>query len=608
MLNRIRELLTPPDFEGDEEKARVARLLNGLLWSLLALSVIAAPPMIILSDTASGRIFSIATVAVVSLPTLGLLWVMRRGRPLLASTLFLTIMLILFAANTFFYGGIRNTMTAGYLLIIVMASLLLDRRGALAFGVATLLTVFGLFWVERTYAGFPPLAPHVSIGDFVIFFAIFVLMAVLMSFALHDLTQALRRARRGEEDLEASNRELRANRDALQTTMRDLRRRNEQVRLASEIARDAAAAQDLEQILERAASLIQTRFNLYHTGLFLLDDRHQYAVLRAAAGHGAEEALARGFWLRVGEQGTVGDVTATGRSYLVRDVREDPIYVEHPLSAEVRSEVMLPLRAGDEVIGAIGCQSREVDAFDEDDVAVLQIMADQLAVAIENARLLDEMEEAVRELELASGRYTRELWRAADRGPERTPGYRYRRLGVEPAHKYPSEAREAWRQGRSVVTTRGGDGHGETSAAAIPIKLREQVIGVFRLSSEERAISPETLSLVEEAADRLSLALENARLLEETQRRAERERLSAEISSQVWGSADIDTILRTAVRELGKTLRASDARIELGIENGNGASRDVGQAGDVGRVSSGGDGGDPLMGGPAGGYSPSREE
>jgi len=566
MLNRIRELLAPPVFEDDGEKTRVARLLNGLLWSLLALSAIAAPPMIIFSDTASGRIISMATVAAVILPMLGLLWLTRRGRPRLASTLFLTIMLAIFAANTVFYGGIRNTMTAGYLLVIVMASLLLDRRGSLAFGVVTLLTVLGLFLVERTYADFPPLAPQANIGDLVIFLAISALMAVLMGFALNDLTEALRRARRGEEELAASNRDLRANRDALRATMRDLERRNEQVRLASEVARDAAAAQDLEQILERTVNLMQTRFNLYHVGIFLVDEKGEHAVLRAAAGYEAEEFLERGLRLAVGGQGTVGQVTSTGRPYLAQDVSDDPIYVERLSPAKVRSEVMLPLRVADKVIGAVGCQSQHVNAFDEDDVAVLQIMADQLAVAIENARLLDEMEGTVRELELASGRYTRESWRTADRGRERTPGYRYRRLGVEPAQEYPLEAREAWRQGRPVLTTRSegdGNGHREASTAAIPIKLREEVIGVFRLSSEDGAISPDALSLVEEAANRLSLALENARLLEETQRRAARDRVVTQVSSRMRETLDLESVLRTAASEMRQALDLDDLVIRL---------------------------------------------
>lgn len=587
ILARMRRLLAPPVFEGDDEKTRVTRLLNGVLWTLLGLAVVAAPPLIFFSGTASDRLVSIATVAGMVVPVIGLLWLIRQGRPRVASAVFLSILLVVLAANTLFYGGIRNTMTSGYLLIIVMAVLLLDTRGTSAFVVATLLVVLGLFWAERTYEGFPvfPMVSQPSVGDLIIFFAISTLMAVLMGFALNDLANALGRARQGEEELIASNRELRASRDALQATMFDLGRRNEQVRLASEVARDAAAAQGLERILERAVNLIRSRFDLHHVGIFLVDEQHEYAVLRAAAGHGAEEVLEEEVRLRIGAgartgdqaqrrgRGGVGYVTTTGQPYLVQDTREDPGYAraegadERSAPTEVRSGVTLPLRAGDEIIGAVTFQSQEVGAFDEDDVAVLQIMADQLAVAIENARLLNEMEQAVRELELASGQYTRESWRALGRGRARTHGYRYRRLGVEPAHDYPAEAREAWREGRPVVTSQsedGGDGRSHTNAAAIPIKLREQVIGMFKLSSKEGAISPEALSLVQEAADRLALALENARLLEETQRRARRERLVADITAKVRASSDVETIMQTAVRELGRAIDADRARVLLG--------------------------------------------
>jgi GAF domain-containing protein len=174
----------------------------------------------------------------------------------------------------------------------------------------------------------------------------------------------------------------------------------------------------------------------------------------------------------------------------------------------------------------------------------------------------------VRELEVAYGRHTQESWRAVAQTSRQPHGYRYRRLGVEPVVEQPEEARQAWLEGRPVTSTikpeAGGDGQGGVSAVAVPIKFRDQVIGVFSLRSATESMSPEAISLIEEVADRLALALENARLLEETQRRAERDRLIANITARVRSSMDPEIILQTAVRELGLALGSDRTFVRLG--------------------------------------------
>jgi GAF domain-containing protein len=566
MLKRIKKLLAPPVFEGEEEKTRITRLLNGILWALIAMSVIIAPPIIIFNETASSRITSIALIGTTLLATLGLLWLMRSGLTQLASSLLLLILLITLGISMIFFGGIHNVIATGYLLVIATASLLLGRRGTIIFGLLSLLAVAGIYWGQRTYEGIPifPM-PQISFGDLIIFFGISTLMAVLMSFALYDLTEALERARRGEQELAVSNRELRASRNALQATMFDLEHRNKQIRLASEVARDAAAAQDLEQILERAVNLMQARFDLYHVGLFLIDERREYAVLRAAAGYGAKQILEQGFQVRVDRKSALGQFAITGTPYIVQETGEDPTYLEHPILKEAQSRAILPLRVGEETIGVIGIQRQDVNAFREDDIAVLQIMTDQLAVAIENARLLHNMQQAVHEMEAASGRYTRESWRAVGQRAGRPPGYRYRHKAIDPITEQPPEVRQAWLEGRRVVDAQNNEEQEGVKAAAIPIKLREETIGVFDLRSSNDTISSEALSLVEDIADRLALALENARLLEDTQRRAAREHLTREITDKMRRAASVESIVQTAVDELYEALGTTRAFVRLGV-------------------------------------------
>lgn len=341
----------------------------------------------------------------------------------------------------------------------------------------------------------------------------------------------------------------------------DLERRAVQLQTAAEVARDAASARELDDLLNRAVSLIQERFGFYHAGIFLLDEDEEYAVLRAALSEGGRRMLAREHRLKVGEVGIVGYAAGTGEPRIALDVGEDAVFFDNPDLPHTRSETALPLKVRDRVIGVLDVQSTEAAAFDEDDVAVLQTMADQLAVAIQNARLLQEMQQTVRELEAASGRYTREAWQA-----ERSRGYRYRGLGVEPASEHPPEALQVWTEGDTVVHRAEDSGDDGVNALAVPVKLRDQVLGVLDLRFEGEPASPETISLVEEVADRLALALESARLLEETQSRARREQTIRQITEQMRRAVDVETILQTTIAQLGEAVSAPRVYVRLGTE------------------------------------------
>jgi GAF domain-containing protein len=221
------------------------------------------------------------------------------------------------------------------------------------------------------------------------------------------------------------------------------------------------------------------------------------------------------------------------------------------------------------VIGVLYIEGREGHIFSEDNVAVLQTLADQIAAAIENTRLLERMQATMQELEVASGQYTQEAWQTLARTRTRSYGYRYRRMGTEPVSEQHPEAQQAWMEGRPVVTTTSqvndeGEAGEEVHAAAVPIRLRDQIIGVFNLRSSETPISSEALALVEEIAGRLALSLESARLLEETRQRAARERLTREITDRMRRAVSVDRIVQTTVDELHRALGTDRAFVRLG--------------------------------------------
>ena len=184
----------------------------------------------------------------------------------------------------------------------------------------------------------------------------------------------------------------------LQSFADDLKRRAVQLQVAAEIARDAAAERELDALLNRAVELIRDRFDFYHAGIFLVDDVAEYAVLTAAAGDVGRVMLASGHKLIIGEAGIVGHVAGIGQSRVSPDVGTDAEHCKNPLLPETRSEMALPLKVGAKVIGVLDVQSRKEADFDEDDVQVLQTLADQLAIAIDNVRLIDESRRHAQEL------------------------------------------------------------------------------------------------------------------------------------------------------------------------------------------------------------------
>lgn len=362
---------------------------------------------------------------------------------------------------------------------------------------------------------------------------------------------------------------------------RVLERRSMQLQVAAEVARDTTTIHDLDQLLNQAVTLVRDRFAFYRASIFLLDEQGEYAVLRAATGEAGRQMLEHGHRLKVGEAGVVGYATGIGQPCTTLDIGGDVTQFDRPPLPETCSEIALPLRARGQIIGALEVHIADESAFDEDDMMVLQTTADQLAVAIENARLIQEMQQTMDELETVYRRYTQESWRAFVRGSGRPLGYRYRGLSIEPAAEENPEAREALRHGRPVLTTsqstENGNGHDSpqterpaevsdeaVSALAVPIKLRNQVLGVLNLRFKGEDISQETVLLVEETANRLALALENARLFDQAQRRAVREQLTGEISSRMRETLDMDTILKTTIREIGEALDFAKVEVRMG--------------------------------------------
>jgi len=308
----------------------------------------------------------------------------------------------------------------------------------------------------------------------------------------------------------------------------ELARRTAQLEAASYVARRAAEIRDLDTLLDETVRLISDRFGFYHAGIFLVDEAREYAVLRAASSEGGQRMLARGHRLAVGEVGIVGYVAGTGKPRIALDVGEDAVFFSNPDLPHTRSEMALPLKVGERVIGVLDVQSEEPAAFTEEDVSVLQTLADQVALAIENARLLQETQDRLREVEALTGQAVRAGWQQM---ASARPGLGYIYDGVEVRPKEQASLPEETALGLTL-----------------PLQLTGgEMVGRVVLAFSDRSPADEEVALARAVAEQAALALESARLFQETRRTlAEMEAMYR--ASQVISTASTpDEVLRAFV-------------------------------------------------------------
>ena len=393
-------------------------------------------------------------------------------------------------------------------------------------------------------------------------------LLISQSYLIPRLADALAQSRMLTEELEVHRATLEE-----QVTERtaDLARRSTQLEAAAQVAREATAIQDVGRLLEETTHLISDRFGFYHAGIFLLNEASEYAVLRAASSVGGQRMLARGHRLRVGEEGIVGYVTGRGEPRIALDVGEDAVFFDNPDLPDTHSEMALPLRARGEVIGALDVQSKEPAAFSDEDVAVLQTLADQMAMAISNTRLLQQVQESLEAERRAYSALAREAWKELLRAQPALGGS-YDPQGILPTDgRWNGAMKQAAQTGEIVAST-----ENQSAALAIPIKVRGQVIGVLDAHKPAGADkwTAEEITLLEALTAQLGVALENARLHQDTQRRATRERLTREITDKMRRARGVEGIAQTAVDELFDALGASRTFVRLGAppaepEDGN---------------------------------------
>lgn len=332
-----------------------------------------------------------------------------------------------------------------------------------------------------------------------------------------------------------------------------------QLKTVADVGKAITSFRNLSELLQQTTYLIRENFGYYHVGIFLLDERKEYAVLIATNSEGGKRMLERKHQLKVGETGIVGYVTEYAKARIALDVGKDAVYFDNPDLPETRSEMALPLVVGGQILGALDVQSTESQAFSDEDSATLQILAEQLAIAIQNANLFNEIEKALETSRLGYGEVSREAWGKILRNQPRVGFIATPPTTIQTYSEVldPNLAK-AFETGDLILGS-------DNLTISVPIKVRGQAIGAIRLKKTEiaEAWTQEETNLAIALSDQLSGALESARLYRESQQRVARESLVSDISARITAISRVDNIVRETVQELGQVLGNASVTFQL---------------------------------------------
>ena len=327
-------------------------------------------------------------------------------------------------------------------------------------------------------------------------------------------------------------------------------RRAAYVQAASEVSAATANIRESERLARQVVELIRDSFKLYYVGLFLVDESGEWAVLRSGTGDAGMRMISRGHRIQVGK-GMIGWSIANAQARISLEAGEDAVRLATSELPLTRSEAAIPLRSRERVLGALSVQSTEPNAFDQSILLTFQTMADQIAVALDNARLLKESQAALDAIQRSYQQITQRGWLEFLQTARTTRGYKADALGVVPA------------AGGSIAQMEPLDDNPGT--LAISVRVRGQELGriVASKPANRGAWRTDEVELMQDIVEQISGALENARLYSETQRSAERERILSDITAVVRSSTSVDAILQSAVRQLASALNAPQAAIRL---------------------------------------------
>lgn len=452
---------------------------------------------------------------------------------LVRMSVFLLGIYILGLSELITYGILGDSLFFFLALIIFSTILFSPKTGVITIFVNIFTFIlFGWLMLSRQVIPLSLNAPPAKIDDWVSAGAALIMFGLVIILGFQRLEEEFITA---QKQIDTTLNTLTEERTNLENRVLD---RTRQLRKVNEIGQAVTSILDPDDLLPRAAQLIQSEFDCYYTAFFLLDRTGQWAELKEATGEAGRILRENKHRLDIKGKSIVSKAILAKQGQIASsDSASEQIRFDNPLLPYTRSQIALPLIIGNSVFGALEMHSSKENAFTQQDIDTYQNMANEIAIAIENSRLFQEAQQSLSEMRATQRQYLQDAW-----------------------HSLTSE--------QDLEYAVGDRDMGTENEIEIPLSLREQAIGQIQLASTTEWTA-EQKTLIEAIAAQAALALENARLVEESQSIAARERLANDIISKIWASANMDGILQTAARELGRTLDASEVEIEVSMDDKN---------------------------------------
>ena len=455
----------------------------------------------------------------------------------------LTTIVYLIALSQVLETGQMNDTRTFLVAFAALTAVLFGYRTVIAAVAVSLVTIAGIgFYASVTPEPILPVLANLRTGtSWMVIAGTFIIVAGLISGAITFLVAGLGANLKKQAELAQS---LEFERDALESRINErtetLARSMNQLRAAADISHAISVLSDPETLLQQVADLIRDRFQLYYVGIFLLDASRQYAVLQAGTGEAGAKMISLGHQLAVGGSSMIGWAVSNRKARIALDVGAEAVRFSNPHLPRTRSEMALPVIAHESVLGAITIQSEQPNAFDENDIAILETVADSLAIALENDRLYHETSQRLEEIRALNHEYLQRVW-------------------AETAQAYGDLAYE---YENTMVQSQTGRLR-QANIIELPLMLRDEVIGTIELEMDRPALDEEEQTFVENVTTQTAIALENARLLQETERRAVQEQKLNQLATRFSRASSIDEIIRAAAQELGQLPSVAEVTVQL---------------------------------------------
>ncbi len=410
-----------------------------------------------------------------------------------------------------------------------------------------------------------------------------------------DLTQRVEIDRRNEIGLLATafNRMTVQLRELIGSLEQRVAERTQRLEVVAVLGERLSAILEFDQLLNELVNQVKDRFDYYHAHVYIIDEEQQNLVMTAGAGEAGAAMKAKGHRIALDAPASlVARAARSGEIVTVDNVREAEDWLPNPLLPDTYSEMAVPIMVEGQVVGVLDVQEDEMAGLDEGDAGLLRSVANQVAVAMRNARLFEEVQTALAEVRELQRRYVEQAWdrtRVARRGATRVQFSLGESTTLNEATVAEARQQALAQEEPTVVVISGSEqssavsrqplavSDGEATqhatrntqhALVAPITLHETPIGNLQLHgvNPNRQWTEAELALINAVVDQVAQAAETLRLLDETQERASREQMIGQVSDKLRRAPDMETLMKTAVAELSRLLGPARTFVRLSSE------------------------------------------